>query len=177
MIVPIQIGYCVADIISKRGVLVAIQIGYCVRDIISKCGVGLVIYQISYAKMANRVSPGPRRFTLELLTKDEYIEGFPPCAEHGVPAATPEKLKKGILDMILEKGGRQRPYLPPTTLPAKPYTVVVDGADGVGVEVQFMLVNVFESGVDVIDHNADEVAPTLFDVTFQVAVLKVENLD
>merc|ERR1712048_270108 len=30
--------------------VVAIQIGYCVSDIISKCGVGLVIYQISYAK-------------------------------------------------------------------------------------------------------------------------------
>jgi len=30
--------------------VVAIQIGYCASDIISKCGVGLVIYQISYAK-------------------------------------------------------------------------------------------------------------------------------
>jgi bacteriorhodopsin len=30
--------------------VVSIQIGYCVSDIISKCGVGLVIYQISYAK-------------------------------------------------------------------------------------------------------------------------------
>jgi len=30
--------------------VVAIQVGYCVSDIISKCGVGLVIYQISYAK-------------------------------------------------------------------------------------------------------------------------------
>ena len=30
--------------------VVAIQLGYCVSDIISKCGVGLVIYQISYAK-------------------------------------------------------------------------------------------------------------------------------
>merc|ERR1712141_682373 len=30
--------------------VVAIQIGYCVSDIISKCGVGLVIYQITYAK-------------------------------------------------------------------------------------------------------------------------------
>jgi bacteriorhodopsin len=32
--------------------VVNIQIGYCVSDIISKCGVGLVIYQISYAKSA-----------------------------------------------------------------------------------------------------------------------------
>jgi len=30
--------------------VVAIQIGYCISDIISKCGVGLVIYQITYAK-------------------------------------------------------------------------------------------------------------------------------
>merc|ERR1711998_449214 len=32
--------------------VVSIQIGYCVSDIISKCGVGLLIYQISYAKSA-----------------------------------------------------------------------------------------------------------------------------
>jgi len=30
--------------------VVSIQIGYCVSDIISKCGVGLLIYQITYAK-------------------------------------------------------------------------------------------------------------------------------
>merc|ERR1712227_996451 len=30
--------------------VVSIQIGYCVSDIISKCGVGIVIYQITYAK-------------------------------------------------------------------------------------------------------------------------------
>merc|ERR1712137_1161831 len=30
--------------------VVSIQIGYCASDIISKCGVGLVIYQITYAK-------------------------------------------------------------------------------------------------------------------------------
>jgi len=30
--------------------VVGIQIGYCCSDIISKCGVGLVIYQITYAK-------------------------------------------------------------------------------------------------------------------------------
>merc|ERR1719433_2085002 len=30
--------------------VVGIQIGYCISDIISKCGVGLVIYQITYAK-------------------------------------------------------------------------------------------------------------------------------
>jgi len=32
--------------------VVSIQLGYCVSDIISKCGVGLVIYQISWAKSA-----------------------------------------------------------------------------------------------------------------------------
>jgi len=36
--------------ISASEAVVSIQIGYCVSDIISKCGVGLVIYQISYAK-------------------------------------------------------------------------------------------------------------------------------
>jgi bacteriorhodopsin len=32
--------------------VVSIQMGYCASDIISKCGVGIVIYQISYAKSA-----------------------------------------------------------------------------------------------------------------------------
>jgi len=36
--------------IGAAEAVVSIQIGYCVSDIISKCGVGLVIYQISYAK-------------------------------------------------------------------------------------------------------------------------------
>merc|ERR1740139_1887429 len=36
--------------ISASTSVVAIQIGYCASDIISKCGVGLVIYQITYAK-------------------------------------------------------------------------------------------------------------------------------
>merc|ERR1712216_204676 len=36
--------------IAAASAVVSIQIGYCVSDIISKCGVGLVIYQISYAK-------------------------------------------------------------------------------------------------------------------------------
>merc|ERR1711976_23825 len=36
--------------IQASSAVVSIQLGYCVSDIISKCGVGLVIYQISYAK-------------------------------------------------------------------------------------------------------------------------------
>merc|ERR1712226_1086413 len=36
--------------ITAAKAVVGIQIGYCVSDIISKCGVGLVIYQITYAK-------------------------------------------------------------------------------------------------------------------------------
>jgi len=36
--------------IDAAQAVVGIQIGYCCSDIISKCGVGLVIYQISYAK-------------------------------------------------------------------------------------------------------------------------------
>merc|ERR1711897_123184 len=35
---------------SAAKAVVSIQVGYCISDIISKCGVGLVIYQISYAK-------------------------------------------------------------------------------------------------------------------------------
>jgi len=36
--------------INAGHAVVGIQVGYCCSDIISKCGVGLVIYQISYAK-------------------------------------------------------------------------------------------------------------------------------
>merc|ERR1712113_1204251 len=36
--------------ISAAKAVVSIQLGYCASDIISKCGVGIVIYQISYAK-------------------------------------------------------------------------------------------------------------------------------
>ena len=34
--------------------VVSIQVGYCCSDIISKCGVGIVIYQISYAKSGKK---------------------------------------------------------------------------------------------------------------------------
>jgi len=36
--------------IAAADAVVSIQIGYCASDIISKCGVGLVIYQVTYAK-------------------------------------------------------------------------------------------------------------------------------
>merc|ERR1711907_421821 len=36
--------------INAASAVVSIQIGYCASDIISKCGVGIVIYQITYAK-------------------------------------------------------------------------------------------------------------------------------
>jgi len=36
--------------IEAATAVVSIQVGYCVSDIVSKCGVGLVIYQITYAK-------------------------------------------------------------------------------------------------------------------------------
>jgi len=36
--------------IAASSAVVSIQIGYCASDIISKCGVGLIIYQITYAK-------------------------------------------------------------------------------------------------------------------------------
>jgi len=36
--------------ITAANAVVGIQIGYCASDIISKCGVGIMIYQITYAK-------------------------------------------------------------------------------------------------------------------------------
>merc|ERR1711985_175397 len=42
--------------INVAHAVMGIQIGYCVSDIISKCGVGLVIYQITYAKSAKESS-------------------------------------------------------------------------------------------------------------------------
>merc|ERR1719195_48714 len=36
--------------ITAANAVVSIQLGYCVSDIIPKCGVGLVIYQVTYAK-------------------------------------------------------------------------------------------------------------------------------
>merc|ERR1712228_435920 len=36
--------------IAASDAVVAIQIGYYISDIVSKCGVGLVIYQVTYAK-------------------------------------------------------------------------------------------------------------------------------
>merc|ERR1711990_487618 len=40
--------------IKAATAVVFIQVGYCISDIISKCGVGLVIYQISYAKSGKK---------------------------------------------------------------------------------------------------------------------------
>merc|ERR1712138_128526 len=49
--------------INAAHAVMGIQIGYCVSDIISKCGVGLVIYQITYAKSSKGDYGGgaPRR--------------------------------------------------------------------------------------------------------------------
>jgi len=41
--------------INAAHAIVSIQIGYCCSDIISKCGVGLLIYQITYAKSSKDV--------------------------------------------------------------------------------------------------------------------------
>merc|ERR1712056_87365 len=43
--------------INAANAVVSIQMGYCASDIISKCGVGLVIYQISYAKSCKELLP------------------------------------------------------------------------------------------------------------------------
>jgi len=40
--------------INAAEAVVSIQIGYCASDIISKCGVGLLIYQITYAKSSKQ---------------------------------------------------------------------------------------------------------------------------
>merc|ERR1712118_656507 len=42
--------------INAAHAVMGIQIGYCASDIISKCGVGLVIYQITYAKSTKESS-------------------------------------------------------------------------------------------------------------------------
>jgi len=41
--------------IQASHAVVGIQIGYCASDIISKCGVGLLIYQITYAKCSKDI--------------------------------------------------------------------------------------------------------------------------
>merc|ERR1712031_113922 len=46
--------------IGGANAVVAVQIGYCVSDIISKCGVGVLIYQITYAKSAKEGLLGKR---------------------------------------------------------------------------------------------------------------------
>merc|ERR1711959_695709 len=46
---PIVYLFPMMGITASKAVM-GIQIGYCASDIISKCGVGLVIYQIAYAK-------------------------------------------------------------------------------------------------------------------------------
>jgi len=47
---PIVYLFPMVGVHNPAQAVIAIQMGYCVSDIISKCGVGLVIYQISYAK-------------------------------------------------------------------------------------------------------------------------------
>merc|ERR1712137_210210 len=42
---------------EKAKAVVSIQLGYCASEIISKCGVGIVIYQISYAKSKKALLP------------------------------------------------------------------------------------------------------------------------
>merc|ERR1719321_1569559 len=51
--------------IEAADAVVSIQIGYCVSDIISKCGVGLLIYQITYAKSSG-MSPAWSRLEATL---------------------------------------------------------------------------------------------------------------
>merc|ERR1712045_933359 len=58
---PVVYLFPMMGITAARAV-VGIQVGYCVSDIISKCGVGLLIYQISYAK-----------------SKQEYLLGGEKC--------------------------------------------------------------------------------------------------
>jgi len=50
---PIVYLFPMFDFLAAKAV-VSIQVGYCISDIISKCGVGIVIYQISYAKSGKK---------------------------------------------------------------------------------------------------------------------------
>ena len=48
-------AYPIVNLLPMLGInaaqaVVSIQLGYCASDIISKCGVGILIYQITYAK-------------------------------------------------------------------------------------------------------------------------------
>merc|ERR1712086_624087 len=49
--------------INASHAVVGIQIGYCASDIISKCGVGLLIYQITYAKCSKDI---PRNVNVDI---------------------------------------------------------------------------------------------------------------
>jgi len=42
--------------IDAAHAVVSIQVGYCMSDIISKCGVGILIYQITYAKSCKEMA-------------------------------------------------------------------------------------------------------------------------
>merc|ERR1711865_1273337 len=49
--------------VNAAHAVISIQIGYCASDIISKCGVGLLIYQITYAKCSKDI---PQRINVDV---------------------------------------------------------------------------------------------------------------
>merc|ERR1719221_775508 len=61
--------------INAATAVVSIQIGYCVSDIISKCGVGLVIYQITYAKSHGREMFAGATVKVHGLVNDPELNG------------------------------------------------------------------------------------------------------
>jgi bacteriorhodopsin len=73
--------------INAAHAIVGIQIGYCVSDIISKCGVGLLIYQISYAK-SNKVKASL------LVSKSADLENA--AMDFNAAKAKQEQLRKEI---------------------------------------------------------------------------------
>merc|ERR1719337_433740 len=72
--------------LTSASMVVAIQIGYCISDIISKCGVGIVIYQISYAKSS-----------LDLLLLDLLAVGLERLALRALRA-----LGEGAHELVVE---------------------------------------------------------------------------
>jgi len=61
--------------VNAANAVVGIQIGYCCSDIISKCGVGLVIYQITYAKSAVEFKLELEREIVPIRAKFATMEG------------------------------------------------------------------------------------------------------
>merc|ERR1711908_6831 len=86
--------------INAASAVVSIQIGYCASDIISKCGVGLLIYQITYAKSA-------KECLLPRGTHDIHRrkEGRVACVTSGLATSSLICFGRLVLDFLFLLGG------------------------------------------------------------------------